>query len=141
MLDNLESFLASSQRQDELQSCYAEKLTKEDSLINWNHDAALISRQIRAGIGRMPAYTFLEEMRIRILSGDAKEEYEQSISRPGEILELARDSFTVACGKGRLKISLVQMPGKKALAVKELKNAKPDLFTPGKIFSAEIYSQ
>ena len=77
MLDNLESFLASSQRQDELQSCYAEKLTKEDSLINWNHDAALISQQIRAGIGRMPAYTFLEEMRIRLLSGDAEEEYEQ----------------------------------------------------------------
>ena len=141
VLDNLESFLASSQRQDELQSCYAEKLTKEDSLINWNHDAAFISRQIRAGIGRMPAYTFLEEKRIRILSGDDKGEYEQRISRPGEILELARDSFTVACGKGRLKISLVQMPGKKALAVKELKNAKPDLFTPGKIFSDEIYFQ
>ena len=82
MLDNLESFLASSQRQDELQSCYAEKLTKEDSLINWNHDAVFISRQIRA-VGGCRSI-LLEEMRIRILSGDAKEEYEQRISRPGK---------------------------------------------------------
>ena len=141
VLNNLEFFLASSQRQDELQSCYAEKVTKKDSLINWNHDATFISRQIRAGVGRIPAYTFLEEIRIRILSGDAKQGHGQRINRPGEILKLDEDSFTVTCGIGCLKISTVQMPGKKALAVKELKNAKPDLFTPGKIFTTDIYCQ
>ena len=141
VLNNLEFFLASSQRQDELQSCYAEKVTKKDSLINWNHDATFISRQIRAGVGRIPAYTFLEEIRIRILSGDAKQRHGQRINRPGEILKLDKDSFTVTCGIGCLKISTVQMPGKKALAVKELKNAKPDLFTPGKIFTTDIYCQ
>ena len=141
VLDNLRSFLASSQKQDEHQSCYAEKLTKEDSLINWDRDAAFINRQIRAGIGRVPAYTFLDEMRIRILAGDAEENYVQRISPPGEILELNKDSFTVACGKGCLKISLIQMPGKKALGVKELNNAKPNLFAPGKIFNCDIVSQ
>ena len=141
VLNNLESFLASSQSQDELQSCYAEKLTKKDSLINWNHDAAFISRQIRAGIGRVPAYTFLEGIRVRILAGDAEEQYRQQINRHGEILKLDMDSFKVACGKGCLKISRVQMPGKKALPVRELKNAKPNLFEPGKIFSTEIYNQ
>ena len=141
VLNNLESFLASSQRQDELKSCYAEKFSKEDSLINWNHDAAFISRQIRAGIGRSPAYTFLEGIRVRILAGDAEEQYRQRISRPGEILQLDMDSFRVTCGKGCLKISRVQMPGKKALPVIELKNSKPDLFAPGKIFSTEIYNQ
>ena len=141
VLNNLEFFLASSQRQDELQSCYAEKVTKKDSLINWNHDATFISRQIRAGVGRIPAYTFLEEIRIRILSGDAKQRHGQRINRPGEILKLDKDSFTVTCGIGCLKISTVQKTGKKALAVKELKNAKPDLFTPGKIFTTDIYCQ
>ena len=141
VLNNLESFLASSQTQDGLQGCYAEKLSKEDYLINWNNDADFISRQIRAGVGRTPAYTFLEGIRVRVLAGDALEQHWQRISHPGEISKLDMDSFWVTCGKGCLKISLVQLPGKKALPVKDLKNAKPDLFAPGKIFSTEIYNQ
>ena len=57
VLDNLESYLSSSQEQDDSESSYANKLSKEEALIDWGQEASQIDRQIRAGIGRLPAYT------------------------------------------------------------------------------------
>ena len=137
VLDSLQSFLLSSEMQDDSQSRYADKMRKEDALINWNMDAALINRQIRAGIGRLPAYTFLDKERVRILSGEVEELLKQS-NRPGEIIEQKKESFTVACGEGNLRISRIQMPGKKPVTVKDLKNARPELFAPGKRFNTDL---
>ena len=140
VLNNLQSFLQSSEEQDDSQSSYAEKMSREDALINWNRDATFINRQIRAGIGRLPAYTFLDGERIRILSGEAQEFQKKSAS-PGEIIQLEKESFTVACGQGNLRVSLIQIPGKKPVTVKELKNAKPELFAPGKRFDTDFTLQ
>ena len=137
VLDSLQSFLLSSEMQEDSQSSYADKMRKEDALINWNMDAALINRQIRAGIGRLPAYTFLDKERVRILSGEVEELLKQS-NRPGEIIEQKKESFTVACGKGNLCISRIKMPGKKPVTVKDLKNARPKLFAPGKKFNTDL---
>ena len=140
VLNNLQSFLQSSEEQDDSQSSYAGKMSQEDALINWNRDATFINRQIRAGIGRLPAYTFLDGERVRVLSGEAQGFQKKSAS-PGEIIELEKESFTVACGQGNRCISLIQIPGKMPVTVKELKNAKPGLFAPGKQFDTDLTLQ
>ena len=140
VLNSLQSYLLSSEKQDDSQSSYAEKVNKEDALINWNRDATFINRQIRAGIGRMPAYAFLGKERVRVLTGDA-EKFPKQTASPGEIIELNKGSFSVACGKGSLCISLIQMPGKKPVSVKELQNARPELFSPGKRFNTDLTLQ
>lgn len=137
VLNDLRAFLMSSEEQDDSQSSYAEKISKEDALIRWNRDATFINRQIRAGIGRLPAYTFLGAERVRVLAANAEELPKRSAS-PGEIIEVKEESFTVACGQGNLCISLIQMPGKKAVTIKELRNAKPKLFSPGKRFNTDL---
>tara|TARA_X000001036_G_C20253132_1_gene633007 strand:- start:80 stop:625 length:546 start_codon:yes stop_codon:yes gene_type:complete len=137
VLDNLESYLSSSQEQDDSESSYANKLSKEEALIDWDQEASQIDRQIRAGIGRLPAYTLFKGDRVRLLSAEVA----ISTGRPrniGEIIELDKESFTVACGQGDLIVSLIQLPGKKAVTIKELNNAKPNLFAKGNKFSKSV---
>ena len=137
VLDNLESYLSSSQEQDDSESSYASKLSKEEALIDWDQEASQIDRQIRAGIGRLPAYTLFKGDRVRLLSAEVA----ISTGRPrniGEILELDKESFTVACGQGDLIVSSIQLPGKKAVTIKELNNAKPNLFAKGNKFSNSV---
>tara|TARA_S200000501_G_scaffold53499_1_gene43633 strand:- start:1232 stop:2191 length:960 start_codon:yes stop_codon:yes gene_type:complete len=137
VLDNLESYLSSSQEQDDSESSYANKLSKEEALIDWSQEASQIDRQIRAGIGRLPAYTLFKGDRVRLLSAEVA----ISTGRPrniGEIIELDKESFTVACGQGDLIVSLIQLPGKKAVTIKELNNAKPNLFAKGNKFSKSV---
>ena len=137
VLDNLESYLSSSQEQDDSESSYANKLSKEEALIDWDQEASQIDRQIRAGIGRLPAYTLFKGDRVRLLSAEVA----ISTGRPrniGEILELDKESFTVACGQGDLIVSSIQLPGKKAVTIKELNNAKPNLFAKGNKFSNSV---
>ena len=66
VLDNLESYLSSSQEQDDSESSYANKLSKEEALIDWGQEASQIDRQIRAGIERLPAYTLFKLSLIHI---------------------------------------------------------------------------
>ena len=137
VLNDLKTFLLAAEKQDNSMSSYADKVSKEEALIDWNRSATFISRQIRAGIGRLPAYTFLGKERVRVLSGEL-EKLPKKTAYPGEIEELSKDFFTVACGEGSLSITRVQMPGKKEVTVSELKNAKPEFFAPGKRFSTHV---
>ena len=137
VLDNLESYLSSSQEQDDSESSYANKLSKEEALIDWGQEASQIDRQIRAGIGRLPAYTLFKGDRVRLLSAEVAISAGRS-RNIGEIIELDKESFTVACGQGDLIVSLIQLPGKKAVTIKELNNAKPNLFAKGNKFSNSV---
>lgn len=121
-------------KQDDSEATYAAKLVKSESLIDWNTPAKQISKQVRAGIGRNPAFCFLDNQRLRILS--AKVLPEKLNSMPGTISSLARDSFTVSCQGSSLQVQLVQLPGKKAMSVYDVNNSRPSYFATGKHFSA-----
>ena len=86
VLDNLESYLSSSQEQDDSESSYANKLSKEEALIDWGQEASQIDRQIRAGIGRLPAYTLFKGDRVRLLSAEVAISFGQQ-RNIGEIIE------------------------------------------------------
>ena len=137
VLDNLESYLSSSQEQDDSESSYANKLSKEEALIDWGQEASQIDRQIRAGIGRLPAYTLFKGDRVRLLSAEVAISFGQQRTI-GEIIEVGKESFTVACGQGDLIVSLIQLPGRKAVSIKELNNAKPGFFAKGNKFGNSV---
>ena len=132
-LDDLENKLKSALKQDSSNSTYAAKLEKSEALIRWDVSAELVHRQVRAGIGRTPAYTFLDGQRLRINS--AKVVNSPVTVAPGTILSSDKDHFSVACRDSRLLVSKVQLPGKSEMQVGEVLNSRPDLFKPGKIFA------
>lgn len=94
-------------------SCYAKMLTKELGKIDMNWNAEKLERYIR-GLNSWPsAYTTwkgktLKLWRAKVISGNTEE-------APGTIVEVAKNSFTVQTGDGKLEILEVQLEGKKRM--------------------------
>lgn len=133
-LDNLEARQSNATAQVDADSCYAAKLEKSEALIDWNMSAESIGRQIRAGIGRSPAYSMLGDQRLRILEG--RPSTDGHLGQPGEIVDSSRDSFSICCASGLLEVTRVQLPGKNPASVKDINNARPDLFATGRMFAS-----
>ena len=134
-LDDLEKYQSRAMVQDEENSNYAAKLEKSEAFIDWRLSAPEIDRQIRAGIGRNPAYTILNDKRLRILEGSVS--LYNFNDKPGRIVESDKSYFTVGCGSGALNVKQIQLPGKNPATVKDISNSRPELFSCGVAFDYE----
>ena len=105
------------EKQDNSFTCYAEKLTKEEALINWSDDVTIIHRKIR-GYNPIPgAFSFFGDKIMRIWKSDILNESQHNY-KPGQIVSLTNKEFLVACGNGVLSLEEVQFPGSKKLLIK-----------------------
>lgn len=134
-LSDLEKYQSGATIQNDEDSNYAAKLEKSEAFIDWRLGAPEIDRQIRAGIGRNPAYTILGDQRLRILEGSVC--VDNSNAKPGQIVESEKTHFTVSCGSGALQVQRVQLPGKKPATVKDISNSRPELFSRDVTFDCE----
>ncbi|MBT6057842.1 MAG: methionyl-tRNA formyltransferase, partial [Gammaproteobacteria bacterium] len=91
-LGDLEKYQSGATVQNDDDSNYAAKLEKSEAFIDWRLSASEIDRQIRAGIGRNPAYTVLNDQRLRILKGTVS--VESYNAKPGQIVESEKSHFT-----------------------------------------------
>lgn len=113
----LESGLILPEKQDDSKSSYASRLNKEMGHIDWNKSATEIERLVR-GLNSWPsAYTAYRGKTLKIWEADVIEE--QSAGLPGEIVQAGKDFIDVACGKEILRITSLQLEGKKRMAVKD----------------------
>ncbi len=142
-LARLEPLQASAEPQDDALSTYAAKLEKHEAQIDWQQDAASIQRQIRAGVGRLPAWSTLGEHRIRLLSasldangGTPDVATPDAPPAPGTIINADSDGLLIACGEGAIRLHRLQMPGKNPVLVRDALNARRELFSPGARFSS-----
>lgn len=110
--------------------CYADKLTKDEGLINWQQSAVDIDRQVRAFNPWPIAYTHYQTQRLRVWQATAKPEAETS-ALPGTITAVTPSELIVATGAGSLAITSLQFAGGKAISLRDFYNAKPDFFTSG----------
>ena len=131
-LGDLEKYQSGATVQNDDDSNYAAKLEKSEAFIDWRLSASEIDRQIRAGIGRNPAYTVLNDQRLRILKGTVSGESYNA--KPGQIVESEKTHFTVRCGSGALDIQRIQLPGKSPATVKDISNSRPELFSRDVVF-------
>jgi len=96
------------QKQCEDGVCFADKLTKEETCIDWTKDAKSINNLIR-GICRFPCAYFnyngkiIKVLKAKVLSGCGK---------PGEFICKNKDGIEVACGSGSLLLITVKPEGK-----------------------------
>ncbi len=89
---------------------YAAKLTREDGAIDWTLPAAEIERQVRALNPWPGAFFKLGEETIKVLKAEPAPQ--NAASPPASLLD---EDFTVACGAGALRLTLVQRAGKKPI--------------------------
>ena len=107
--------------QNDVDSTYAAKLQKAEANINWQQSASSIARQINAFNPWPIAQTQWKEKTLRIWS--AIDIGERQSATPGEIIDINKSGIDIACGQGTLRITEVQAPGKRAMAINDFLNA------------------
>ena len=104
---------------------YAEKISKAEAEIDWRADAAEVLRKVRAFNPAPVAQTRWGEQRLRIWEAELAplelESTPESEPRPpGAVIGAAAQGIDVACGSGVLRITRLQLAGRKPLAAAEL---------------------
>ncbi len=132
-LDQISTGTAVPEKQDDAKSNYAPKLNKEEAVLDWRLDAAVLERRVRA-FNPFPICTTRlagaeDDQRIRVWRARAIDETRSEA--PGTITQVTSDCVWVACGQGQLILQQVQLPGKKPLAVAEVLRGHPDLIRKG----------
>ena len=103
--------------QDDAAATYAPLLTKEDGLIDWETGALEISRRVRAFAPWPGTFTFIRGQRMLITEATA--EGDASSRPPGTVLAADRDRLTVACGTGTLRITSLQLEGRRRMTAQD----------------------
>ncbi|NQV14924.1 methionyl-tRNA formyltransferase [bacterium] len=114
VLDTL-NYIASGKvvegEQDNSLSTPAPKVTSDMQLLNFEESAEKCHNRVRAFAPTPGAFTYRNGSRLKLLST----ELSNLVGKPGTVISLAPDSFTVACGMGSLIINYVQPESKKAM--------------------------
>lgn len=102
---------------------YAPKLTKQESLVDWQHSAVQISRQVRALNPWPVAHTLFQGQPLRLWEavaslGDTK------LGQPGDVVALDGDQLLVRCGTGLLAVERLQPAGKRAMSAREFSSGR-----------------
>lgn len=113
-LKAVEAGTASRVRQDDAESCYAVMLKKEMGKMDFSRPASELERLIRGLIPWPCAYTVIDGKNVKLYRAEVKE-MDTSMYNHGEIIEITRKTFTVACGKDALVILALQPEGKKMM--------------------------
>ena len=125
-IEKLQSHAATRTKQDDAQSCYASMLRKDMGCLDFTKDATVLERLIRGLIPWPCAYTNIQGKQTKIYQAEVvyvDEAYRHSCMDrsadlkflPGEVVEVTKKSFVVACGVDALRIKRLQPQGKKEM--------------------------
>lgn len=118
---------------------HAAKLDKADAELNWHLSADVLDRRVRAYIPwPVTQFTFNEndkQHRIRVWQASPMNiEHNQAV---GHIISADKQGIVVATSNGALRLEVIQLPGKKALAVADILNGKADWFAVGQSINGQ----
>lgn len=104
------------EKQNNDQSSYAPMMSKKVSLIDWTESARQISNKVR-GFNPWPvAYTTYMDQTLKIYKSHFRDG-NGSGKDPGTVVEIAKDSFSVATGEGVLVVEEIQWGSGKRMPV------------------------
>lgn len=109
-------------KQDDEAACYAAKLLKSEAQIDWRQDARQIERAVRAYNPFPVCQARLDGVMIKIWQAGIGADIS---GEPGKVLAADKLGITVACGKGALRLEMLQRPGGKAQPAAQFLQAMP----------------
>ena len=112
-LKALKEKTATWEPQGETTTAYARMLDKNLGNIKWEDTAVNIERLIR-GLNPWPsAYTDWKGKVMKVWEADVVDKDSSEV--PGTIVKVEKDGFYVQTGKGQIKVTALQIPGKKRM--------------------------
>lgn len=122
-----------AQPQNNALATYANKISKEEALIDWMQPAVELEHEVRAFNPWPVAYTSWKGQNLRIWQ--AKAIAKDHEVEPRTLLHASRDGIDIATGKGVLRLLQVQLPGGKAMPIADFYNARQHELVVGEKFS------
>lgn len=120
-LDELTVGTLTAEKQDDTQATYAHKLGKEEAHLDFTQTAPVLSQQIRAFNPFPVSWCVLPNgERLRVWS--ATPEPSEKIVVAGTVLSLDACGLRVACAKGTLLMTALQLPNRNRMAVRDIVN-------------------
>ncbi|MCG6364955.1 methionyl-tRNA formyltransferase [Vibrio fluvialis] len=116
-------------KQDDALANYAQKLSKEEAKIDWALSAQTIERCVRAFNPWPMSHFAVADNQIKVWQ--ARVEAGSSNQAAGTILKADKTGIYVATGEEILILESLQIPGKKALPVQDILNARASWFEVG----------
>ena len=129
VINELESGPLNTTPQNNALSNYAEKINKEEAKIDWNMSISQIDRMIRAFNPWPIAFIEIKGLTLRIF--EAKIINTIPSAKPGTIMQKTKNTIEIATKDGILQLLKIQLPGGKVLDVKDVLNARKELFVVG----------
>lgn len=130
-LANLETLQAQAQPQQDELANYAEKLSKEEALLDFTKPAIALEREIRAFNPWPVSYLQLGTQQLKIWRAVT----EPGSGQPGQVLRVDKKGIAIQTSDGVLVITELQPAGKKAMKVVDFLNGRADWFQPGQMLS------
>jgi methionyl-tRNA formyltransferase len=122
------------QAQDDSRATYADKLVKEDGIVDWQRSARDIHNQIR-GLHPWPhAYADLEGERTILLRSAVDDQSISPVAPAGTVLEAHGDCLRVQTGDGTLRLLELQRAGRSPVSARAFLAGRP--LQPGVRFSS-----
>lgn len=118
------------QQQDDSESCYAPKLSKQESELDWQQDAEYLQRCVRAYNAWPVAYTHWQKITgkkaahnemLRVWQAQALPQQSEKV--PGTVIRCDKNGIDVACKRGVLRLLQLQPSGKRVMRVADFVNA------------------
>lgn len=106
--------------QNEREASHTRMLKKEDGAVKWERPADMLARQVRAYFPWPGTYTFWRGKLLKIIAAEALPQ--TTLFAPGTVIvtdEAGHKTLLVATGVGLLKITQLQLEGKKAMGCEE----------------------
>ena len=117
-LEGLEAGTITPVKQDDSESTYVKMLHKSFGKMDFNKSAAELERLIR-GLNPWPsAFTYIDGKMLKIWDADVADnisEVQIEEVKPGQVVTVGKNTFTIACGQGYLVVNEVQLEGKKRM--------------------------
>lgn len=140
-LDAMANGQAHAQPQPEEGVTYAAKLSKAEAELDFTQPAAALAAKIRAFNPWPVAWCALSDERMRLLVASAEDASSAASATPGTLLAPGRDCLRIACGTHGdevLQVQKAQLPGGKAMAARDLLNARHARLASGNILGNVI---
>ena len=128
-LNNLPQLQQQAQPQDNALATYAEKLHKDEALLDFSKSAAALEREIRAFNPWPVSYLNLAQGTVKVWQASVCATNEGKVA--GTVVSADKHGIRIACAEGALVITQLQPPGKKAMSAADFLNGRADWLSPG----------